>query len=75
LRYSIPDLQSRSHFQCEALNLINAINATSAINAKNAINAIMMAITHSSHFTKNKCRKEESKTQDATQKEIQEDVV
>jgi len=34
-----------------------------------------MAITHSSHFTKNKCRKEESKTQDATQKEIQEDVV
>jgi len=40
LRYSIPDLQSRSHFQCEALNLTNAINAINTMNAKNAINAI-----------------------------------
>jgi hypothetical protein len=26
-RHSIPDLQSRSHFQCEALNSINAMNS------------------------------------------------
>jgi len=45
MRYSIPDLQSRSHFQCEALNLTNAINAINAMNAINVIDAISMAIT------------------------------
>jgi len=37
-RHSIPDPQSVSHFQCEALNLINAINA---INATNALRFIL----------------------------------